>query len=246
MLVSYKMSSYTVSLTGNSSTLRSVLFPALRLPKGKIWEAALLDLTTYNSIPNVVEKINNKLHYYKYKDVKGVYSDLEEVNLQTGAYEIDDINYTIQQNIGKDNITIKGNNNTMKAEIISKYYIDFSKEGSIGSLLGFSKETKILEPNKIHTGDKTVSILKVNSIDVTCNIIQGSYRDGENSHTLHTFYPSVAPGFKIVEKPQNLVYLPLNTSYISDIVLNILDQDGNLIDFRGETITIRIHIKSSA
>ena len=240
------MSSYTVSLVGNSSTLKSTLFPALRLQKGKLWEAALLDLTTYNSIPNITEGVNNKIHYYKTKDKKGKYSALEEFSLPTGSYEIDNINEVIQKHMGEENIKITGNNNTMKTEITSKYYIDFKKPHSIGGLLGFSSETDILEPNKTYSGDKTVTILKVNSIDVTCNIIQGSYRNGENNHILHTFYPSVAPGYKIVEKPQNLVYLPLNTSFISDIVLDILDQDGNHIDFRGEDITIRIHIKATA
>ena len=239
------MSSYTVSLTGTSSTLRNTLFPALRLQKGRLWEAALLDFTTYNSIPNITEGINNRIHYYKTKDDEGKFSTLEEFSLPTGAYEIDNINEVLQAHLGKDNITIKGNNNTMKAEITSKYYIDLTQPQSIGSLLGFSKETNILDPNKTHSGNTTVTILKVNSIDVTCNIIQGSYRNGENHHILHTFYPTVAPGYKIVEKPQNLVYLPLNTSFISDIVLNILDQDGNHIDFRGEAITIRIHIKAT-
>jgi len=240
------MSSYTVSLTGNSSTLRSTLFPALRLQKGKLWEAALLDLTTYNSIPNISEGMNNKIHYYKTKDKKGNYSKLEEFSLPTGSYEIDNINEVLQKHLGKENITIKGNNNTMKAEVTSTYYIDFTQPHSIGQLLGFSTTTAVLEPNKTYSGDKTVTILKVDSIDITCNIIQGSYRNGENHHILHTFYPTVAPGYKIVERPQNLVYLPLNTSFISDIVLNILDQDGNHIDFRGEGITIRLHIKSTA
>lgn len=239
------MSSYTVSITSNTSTLRSVLFPALRLKQGKLWEAALLDLTTYNSIPNVTEGINNKIHYYKTKDSMGNYSTLEEIQIPTGSYEITDINEIIQNKMGTENISITGNNNTLKAEITSKYFIDFTQDGTIGGLLGFSKKTAILQPNKTHTGTTTVTIVKVNSIDVTCNIIQGSYRNGQNNHILHTFYPLVAPGFKIVEKPQNLVYLPLNTSYISDIVVNILDQDGNFIDFRGEAITIRIHIKST-
>lgn len=239
------MSSYTVSLTSSSSTLRSILFPALRLQQEKLWEAALLDLTTYNSIPNITENVNNKLHYYEKKDDKGNYSTLKEINLPTGSYEIDDINEVIQNLVGKENITIKGNNNTMKTEVFSKYFIDFNQDFSIGQLLGFSKNNAILTANKTYTGDKTVTILKVNTIDVTCNIIQGSYRNGENNHILHTFYPSVPPGFKIVERPHNLVYLPLNTSYISDIVLNILDQDGNLVDFREETITVRIHIKSA-
>lgn len=241
------MASYTVSLVGNSSTLKTTLFPALRLHQGLLWEAALLDLTTYNSIPNITEGVNNKIHYYKTKDKDGQYSELKEFSLPTGSYEIDNINKVLQKYMGEENIQIVGNNNTMKAEITSKYYIDFTKQHSIGKLLGFSSNKQyILEPNKTYTGDSTVTILKVNSIDVMCNIIQGSYRNGENNHILHTFYPSVAPGFKIVEKPQNLVYLPLNTSFISDVVVNILDQDGDHIDFRGEDITVRIHIKSSA
>lgn len=240
------MSSYTVSLVGNSSTLKTTLFPALRLRQESQWEAALLDLTTYNSIPNISEGVNNKIHYYKTKDKNGKYSELEEFSLPTGSYEIDNINKVLQNHMGELNIQVVGNNNTMKAEITSKYYIDFTKQHSIGQLLGFSSNNEILEPNKTYTGDSTVSILKVNTIDVTCNIIQGSYRNGVNNHILHTFYPSVAPGYKIVEKPQNLVYLPLNTSFISDVVLNILDQDGDHIDFRGEDITVRIHIKSSA
>jgi hypothetical protein len=243
--VNFKMSSYTVSVVGNSSTLKSTLFPALRLQKGKLWEAALLDLTTYNSIPNITEGINNKIHYYKTKDKDGTYSSMEELSLPTGSYEIDNINEVVQKYMGKENITISGNNNTMKTEIVSKYYIDFTQNHSIGELLGFSRKTGILEANKTHIGDKTVTILKVNTIDITCNIIHGSYRNGENKHILHTFYPSVPPGFKLIERPQNLVYLPLNTSYVSDIVLDILDQEGNLVDFRGEPITVRLHIKST-
>ena len=238
------MSSYTVSLTGTTSTLRTTLFPALSLQKERQWEAALLDFTTYNSIPNIVTDVNNKLHYYKAKDATGEFNQLNEVKLSTGSYEIDDICKVIQETMGEDNITIEGNNNTLKTEIKSKYYIDFSKPHSVGELLGFPSTTPILEANVKHTSSNTVSILTLNTIDITCNIIQGSYRQGENRHILHTFYPSVPPGFKIIERPQNLVYLPLNTSYISDVILNVLDQDGNIVDFRGETITVRIHIRS--
>lgn len=240
------MSSYTVSITDTSSTLRSTLFPALRLHRGKLWEAALLDMTTFNSIPNITEGVNNKLHYYKIKPSDGNTTLPEELSLPTGSYEIDDINKVIQELIGKENIEIKGNNTTLKTEISSKYYIDFSKDGSIGELLGFPKTSNVLEADQTHTGEKTVNIIKVNTVDITCNIVHGSYRNGENHHILHTFYPSAPPGFKIVERPHNLVYLPLNTTYISDIVLNILDQDGDTIDFRGETITVRLHIRSAS
>lgn len=238
------MPSYTVSLTGNSSTLKSSLFPALRLPKHKPYEIALLDLTTYNSIPNIVANVNNTLHYYK-TDSDKTKKIISTVNLQSGAYEIDDLNEYMQQQLGKENITIKANNNLLKTEIKSKYHIDFTKPNSIGSLLGFPTSSGILTPNTTHIGSQAVNIIKVNTINLTCNIVDGSYKDGEKLHLLHTFYPSVPPGFKIIERPHNLVYLPLNTSYISEIVVNVQDQDGDIVDFRGETITLRLHIKPS-
>lgn len=244
------MSSYTVSLTGVNSILKSTLFPALRLREDKEWEVALLDLTTYNSIPNVLKGVNNKLHYYRENNKKGEnnhYSGLEIIRLPEGSYEIDDINDAIYKQLGQKNvITITGNNNTLKTEIKSKYYIDFSREHSIGEILGFPKTTQILQPDEIHVSEKTVNIIPVNTINVMCNIIQGSYKNGENSHILHTFSLSVPPGFRIIERPHNLVYLPCNTSYISDVVVSILDQNGKLVNFRGETIDIRLHIRAVA
>lgn len=238
------MPTYTVSLSGNSSTLKSSLFPALRLPKHKLYEVALLDLTTYNSIPNIIENDNNVLYYYK-TDQELRSKSVNKAIIKTGAYEIDDINAYLQEQLGKDNITIKANNNLLRTEIKSKYHIDFTQPNNIGSLLGFPQTSGILPPTESHVGSNTVNIIQVNIINLTCNIADGSYKDGEKLHILHTFYPSVPPGYKIIERPHNLVYLPLNTSYISEIVVNVQDQDGNNIDFRGETITLRLHIKPS-
>lgn len=252
--------------------LRCTLDSALRLDPRRNWEAALLDFTTFNSIPNISENENNKFHYYKQNPIekkastvvtktevkKDSTSDvteiepnkesvppvLETVVLQTGSYEIEHINKELQKSLGKENISLRANNSLLKCELKSKYYVDFSKEHSIGPLLGFPSESPILKPNETHTSTNPVDIIKVNSLNITCNLIEGSYIDGIDRHILHTFYPTVPPGFKIVEKPHNLVYLPLNTSYISDIVLNVLDQDGNFVDFRGELITLRLHVRA--
>jgi hypothetical protein len=239
------MSSYTVSIDGNSSCLRTTLFPALNLRSDKMWEVALLDFTSYNSIPNVTEGINNQLHYYKNKDTDGNFQSIETVFLDTGSYEVESINEELQKKMGKENIEIKANNSLLRTEIKSKFYIDFRQPHSIGMLLGFSPSSKILEPNITHIGENTVNIIKVNTINIICNIVHGSYKNGANQHILHTFYPTVAPGFKIVEKPHNLVYLPLNTTFISDIEVNILDQDEIPVDFRGEDISLRLHIRAT-
>lgn len=239
------MSSYTVTLNGNTSCLRSVLFPPIILREGKIWEAALLDFTVYNSIPNIKKNVNNKLHYYKDKSKSGELILSGTVELETGSYEIESINEELQRKMGKENIEISANSSLLKVEITSNYYIDFTQEHSLGKILGFTNMNDILEPNIKYTASDTVDIMMVNTINVTCNIIHGSYNNGKNEHILHTFYPNVPPGFKIVEKPHNLVYLPLNSSCISDIELNIVDQNGVHIDFRGEPISVRLHIRST-
>lgn len=239
------MSSFTVSINSNSSILRSTLFPAIVLEKSRQWEAALLDFTTYNSIPNITENVNNLLHYFNGKNDNGELTSLKVARLPTGAYEINDINEELKRQIGSENIEIKANKSVLKAELKSKFYVDFSQPYSIGSLLGFPTSTEILIPNILHTGMVNVNIMQVNTINITCNLIQGSYKDGRNEHIIHTFSPTVPPGFKIIEKPHNLVYLPLSVINISDIELTVLDQDNNLVDFRGEFISARIHIRPS-
>lgn len=233
------MSSYTISVSGTSPRLQSFLFPPIHLNGNSEWEAALLDFTTYNSIPNVIENVNN--HFYYKKNYESTV--LETIKLKTGAYELEDINKCLKEMLGSENINLEGNNSLLKTEIISKFVIDFSQPKGMGDLLGFTKDRSSLLPNLKHLGDKTVNIIKVNVINIACNIVHGAYQGGRDGHILHSCYPSVAPGYRFLERPNNLVYLPVKVSMISEIVLDIIDQDGDPIDFQGETITVRLHIK---
>jgi len=77
--------------------------------------------------------------------------------------------------------------------------------------------SKILKSNIRHTFDKTIDIIKINSICVQCNIINGTFINNEKPHTLHQFALVVSPGYKISEVPQNVIYLPVNTKQIHSI-----------------------------
>lgn len=68
----------------------------------------------------------------------------------------------------------------------------------------------MLEKSIIHTINAPVNIIKVNKKRITCNIVRGVYKNEENEHTLHLFYPRVDLGFKIVETPTNVIYLTMN------------------------------------
>jgi len=88
---------------------------------------------------------------------------------------------------------------------------------------------------------KYISIRKSQSINQAF-VYNGTYINNETAHTLHQFALVVSPEYKITEVPQNVIYLPLNTKEIHSITLKTCNQDGNLINFRGERITIRLHL----
>lgn len=120
-------------------------------------------------------------------------------------------------------------------------YIGFGERDSIGQVLGFSRRP--LHSKNTYASDTIVNIQNINTIRVDCDITSGSYNNGERTHTIYEFIPTVDPGYKIIEQPQNLIYLPVNRHRMSGINITVLDQYGNLVDFRGELITCRIHIK---
>ena len=231
--------SLTLTLSGNESTLNAEYFPPIVL-KSNYYVCGLIDFQTYNSIPNV-DEFNNLLHVGD-----------NVITFPIGSYEIEDINNLIQTKIieinknkksgsKKSEIKLKANNNTLKCEVISSEDIDFSKPNSIGAILGFSK--KILEANVYHESDLYVDINRVNAVRIECNIIEGTYINNQTAHILHEFAVKVSPGYKIVEAPRNVIYLPVNVKRITSLCLKFVDQDGKDINFRGEKITARLHLK---
>lgn len=186
---------------------------------------------TFNSIPNI-DISNNKFY------VGG-----KEIIIPTGSYEISDIAKYIKGELTLLNIdfSLVANNSTLRSEIICSEQIDFQRAGTVGDLLGFDR--KILKANQKHTSTKPVEILKVNSLRVECNITTGAYINGQKAHTIYQFFPAVPPGFKIIQVPSNVIYLPVNGKTISHLRLSIVDQDGDLVNFRGEVITIRLHLR---
>jgi hypothetical protein len=78
---------------------------------------------------------------------------------------------------------------------------------------------------------------------VELGIINGSYVKGSRKPVIYSFFPNVSPGYKIVETPRNLVYLPVNTDEISEVHIRLTDQDGKLLNLRGEKVTMRFHVR---
>lgn len=231
------------SLNGRGSVISCEVFPPLDLDSDSEYVVGLIDLATYNSVPNIEKGINDTF-----------YIGPHTLTVDEGAYEILDIEYAIQEKLaaavgnerggggGETFFSLKANNNTLKTEITCSLPILFKKPNNMAKLLGFD-ESRVLKPDELHISDMPVNIMKVNVIRVECNIVRGSYFNGAEGHVIHEFYPLVESGFKIVEVPGTVVYLPVNTRKINTITVSLKDQNGDLVNLRNEDVSVRLHVK---
>lgn len=223
----------TLILTGNSSVITSNYFPPIEL-EGQ-YECCLIDFHMYNSIPNV-DSENNLFHIGDFI-----------IEIPVGSYELSDITDIIMDKIKENNgihtdLSIESNNNTLQVYIHSKNNpIYFDRDRTIGGLLGFKK--RALSADKTHVSDLPVNIMRVNTIRVECGIVTDSYVNNIPAHVLHEFGIDVPPGYKMDVIPKNLIYLPVTTNRISSLTISIVDQNGNLINLRGEEVTLRLHLR---
>ena len=89
-----------------------------------------------------------------------------------------------------------------------------------------------------------VNILTINSILlVNIDIISGSYVNGSTQPTIYSFFPDGSTGYKIIENPHNLLYLPITSDTIHSIRIWLIDQNGNELNLRGENLSMRFHLR---
>jgi len=78
---------------------------------------------------------------------------------------------------------------------------------------------------------------------VNVDVIGGSYVNERTQNTIYSFFPNMSPGYKIVENPRNLVYLPVILDKINEMETVVTDQNGKELNLRGENLTIRYHLR---
>lgn len=111
-------------------------------------------------------------------------------------------------------------------------------------LIGFDKSQNILEPNKIYLGNRIPKFRPFDVIEIHCNLVEPSFENhDEHSHLhkeseiLYSFFPNVAYGSKISEKPNEIDYVPIkNLDKIQNIIITIQDSEGNLLNNNAKSI----------
>lgn len=243
------------ALSGSKSELDMDVFPHMDLSKGE-WEIGLLSISTFNTIPNIETNVNDTMHFgdghtiaFRTGKTKSSVTSRTERGIQIvfpeGTYHIEDIHKHVVETCKRAGFELDfkmhANNNTLKVELFSSMPIDFTQENSIGSLMGFEK--KILNDGVWHIGERPASLFGVGMIQVVCNVAHGSLFNGVESHVIHAFHPTVEPGFRIVEIPDSVIYMPVSTKHLKSIKVRLEDDRGRLINLRGEQTNVRLHLR---
>lgn len=210
----------------------------INLDQNKNYNVSLIFFTVYNTIKNITSK-NNSFHY------KELNQPWKTVKLREGSYEISNLNTEIQSLTGLDENKLHFgaiqylNRAELKIENGSGLEIKFDNQ-SFGTILGFENLTY----DKTTIAKNRPDISKISTINIKTNLIDGGYIRNKRNNILHTIPTFTVPiGYKIIEKPSFPIRAPLSKKNIDIITIEIVDEDGNYIDFSGEEITIKLIIE---
>ena len=231
---------FPLIITGKGAKIHTIFNPPIILDGD--YEMGLDSLYTYYSFPNLDENINGIKFLIK--------KEWHEINVPTGSYELSSLEAELKREITKlggneSDFNLTANRSTLKCLLTIKndLQVDFQVEHkrSIKDLLGFP-------PKKygkgIWIGEKIVQILNVNAILVYCDIITGTRLNGIEEPIIFTTFPSIPPGYKLIVKSNPIIYLPLTTRIISSLTVWLTGQDKQLLDLRGEELTVTFHIRA--
>lgn len=243
-----KKITYSVDINGTTSRIDTTFQQQLTFDPDKNYEMALINLNTYYSFPNV-DATNNK---FRYTANNGL--DWKLIEIPLGSYELEDINNYIQR-VMKANgdwdetnnayyITILADINTLRSILnitSNTYQVDFTIPETIRTLLGFDSGIYFQGYN---SSQNIVDILPITQLYVYNDLIQFSTINGVQSNSIYSFFPDVGPGYKIIQEPANILYYPIFTgNNIYKMTTSLVDQNGKLVDLRGETLTINFNIR---
>ena len=166
----------------------------------------------YNELEKINGQINkniedktNILYLYGFGSV----SNCLGIEIPPGAYELVDINNTIQQEFINPcgfyfdfKFNIEADTISMKSVLTTSYSIYFNSE--LNTLLGFTKTDYTAGT---HKSEKPVMITTTDKVHLKCDCVDGSIVNGIREQILFSFNLSAAPGYKIMKELNIILYI---------------------------------------
>ena len=204
--------------------------------------------TDYDYLMKIINQINQNI---KDKPIVisgiGSVTDSIEMELPPGAYELVDINNTIQQELikcctlpggsSKFKLNIEADTISMNSVLTTSNPIYFNS--NLNELLGFTNTHYI---QGTHISEKPVMITTTDKVHLKCDCVDGSIVNGIREQILFSFNLSAPPGYKIIKEPNIILYKKINKTRLDNIQFFLEDNNHNPVDFNSETLTFTIQI----
>ena len=267
---------FDLVLRGRGSRL-SVMYrePIIIPERTHVGYIGLKSFSFYNNVCNIVQGENSKLIIFvpasaaagggggdNDEEEENVHNAEEEeppikhtISLETGAYEIAQINNAIQTWIVqkypklaktvKEDFALIGNRATQRCEFhIRKdgYGVSFNVEGSVHKLLGYNKSDEFKSRGR-YIAPSIADICPVTAILFNTNISASNYFNGVESPFIYVTPLSVPPGYRLFNQVESISYKRLTTSSISYITCWLTDQLNRDVDILSDELVVVLSVK---
>ena len=216
----------------------------------------LKSFSFYNNVPNVVQGKNSKLAIFVPAPAASNAEPIKHtISLETGAYEISQINNAIQKWIIqkypklaktiKEDFALIGNRATQRCEFLIRkegYGVDFNVESSIHKILGFNA-TDVFKSRGRYIAPSIADICPVTAILFNTNVSASNYINGAESPFIYVSPLSVAPGYRLFNQVESISYKRLTTGSISYLTVWLTDQMNREVDIMSDELVVVLSVK---
>ena len=177
-------------------------------------------------------------------------SNFNTYELTPGIYTFKDVPEALYNTIqseypGPGNvIDIDCDNITIKTKLVVRYgiiAIRFDEKSFFSTILGFIPGWDYKFYKK-YTSQKIVNLGSTNIINLKCDFINGSVVNGYRQPILYSFVLDKKPGYKVFSEPETIHYKKINKSVFNIISFYLEDEDNEVVDFNGETLTFTLQL----
>ena len=233
---------------GRGSEIFTEFTEPIKVSENHFAEIGLKSLSLYNSVPNILEKVNNCIKIKVPGD-----DNFEILQFSTGAFELiglyDELVQWIElrhpklQNVN-ENIVMQGNLATGKCEFILKkgYGFSMNTENSIAHVLGFNI-TSVGEGPAKFIGPNMVNISTISTLMVNTNISVPNFINNRPVPYIFTCTIDVPTGYRLRREVPFVRYKKVNTNQISSLKVWITDECGERVNLREEEVVVVILLR---
>lgn len=201
---------------------------------------------TFNSVPNV----DNETIRWTYNG-----SSFDYI-VPTGVYSVEDINTVMQEMFDGSELSLSGDWGVdgYPVEFIVSY-----QTGKITANLNALSTCSIERDfaNEFFGFDGTSSFVSVSGLapnvadvnrgvlnyQITCDLVNRSFSNGQTGQVLTSFSPSVPAWGKVFIEPINPPKLQVNKTNISSVHMKLVDNNNNVLDLNGENLAVQLVIE---